>query len=508
MMFSSKTSLGIEISSSRISFALLGETKGKLRLIKAGSANLPKGVMAGGSIVSPVELGRCLRKLLRSSGIYQRRASVSLTANPSLIQIVEIPAEMPENMGQFVRSEIRHSAILSGNDHCFDYYGLGKSSGKENDRMLVSAADNNKISVLLKALSIAGIEPVAVTPVILGWLQALYSKHVKRNYDANMLFAIADDTSITICVFSKGRLDFVRNVEIPIGLSQQEYMSNILNELNAVRQYYDIEIALFEDKKWKTIVEIDSEIVPLDQIQDFFGNTADDVCICSPSNAIEQISLSIGKSIKTVSITAVGLALGQFDKADMKIALNLIPEAFNKVKKVKKLSFAAACIGAAIMNFVLISNNLMGPRFAQAEKMVETTRENLDLAAVSELTCQKAEIEKQMSDITQRRDFMLVVSDQNRTCDWSKLLDVLIEKSSSDICITSLSQIDDHAVEIEGKVFQYKSAYAFAGLLTGSEFFESAVVADMHKDTRFKGLINYSIKCVIQSDRSIESDDR
>jgi hypothetical protein len=506
MIFASKTSLGIEISSRRVSFALLGEVKGKLRVLKADSVDLAEGMISSGSIVDPLAFGKCLRKLLKGNGVNQSKAFISLTANSSLMQIVEMPLDIPENIGQFVKSEVRHSAILSGQDYSFDYCGFGNDGAKGNDRVIVSAVDTQKLSGLLKSLSIAGIEPVAVSPANLGWIRALYSQYVMVNYDANMLFAISDDISMTICVFSKGKLDFVRTVEIPIGLDADEYMGNFAKELNAVRQYYDIEVSPLEDEKWNVVVEIDSEVASFEHVRDFFANTGDDVCVCSADNAVDHISVGAGKSVKAVSISAVGLAMGEYGKDGMNIALDLVPKSFREVKKAKLVVFAAACIVAIVLISLLVSNGLMGPRFAQAEKTVITTKENLDLTAVPKLTIQKAAIEEQISNLEQRRDYMLAVSDQNRSNDWSKILAVIVEKSSSDICITSLKQVDDHAIEIVGKVPQYKAAYVLAGLLSRSELFESAEVSDVNRDDQFEGLINYSINCALVSDGSIEPD--
>jgi Tfp pilus assembly PilM family ATPase len=501
-MINKKTSLGINISESEISFAMLSHAKKQARLIKAGSALIPEGVIKAGNIADPVELGKCLKKLLNSNGLRKCNASVSLLANPSLIQIIDMPAEMPGNIAQFVKSEIKFSTAIAGKQHQYDYHGLGDIGINGTSRVMVTAVDDKKLSALLSALATAGIEPVSIEPAMIAWMRALYDRHMTTNYDGNVLMARADTTSVTVCVLRKGVLDFIRNTEMPMAVGKKEYLEFFRNELDSVKKFYDIDIAPFEDNKWQMVVEIDPVIAAVDEISELYASEFAHVDVCLPQQVDLHTSVRMGKSIGKTSIVAVGLALGQNEEAKMKINLDLVPESVRKVKTVKKLTFSAAVAAIVVITVTLLCSNLMSAQFSKTDKKIEITRQLLATAEVVEVLTEKKQIDRQKADIESRRDFMVGVLTRNKHFNWSEILDTIVEKSTENICITNLSQIRDEKVVITGKVPSHKHAHAFAVALADSDYFKSAVVSEIKKDPYYNGLIDYTMDCVLNTDWS------
>jgi hypothetical protein len=508
-MFNTNTSLGIDISESTISFALLSHAKDQVRLIKAGSTSIPEGIIKAGNIASPVELGKCLRKLLSSNGLRKYSASISLLANPSLIHILDMPAELPENIAQFVQSEIKFSSAIAGKQHQYDYYRLGSIGVNGTSRMMVAAVDDKKLSALLSALATAYIEPVSIEPVMIAWMRALYDKYMMTNYDGNVLLARSDSSSVTVCVFRKGVLDFVRNTEMPLAAGKKEYLDIFCDEIDSVKKFYDIEIAPFEDNKWQMVVEIDSAIAAIDEVSELFDSEFADVHVCSPQQIDSHTSVHVGRLVEKSSIAAVGLALGQYEEAKMKIKLDLIPESIRKVKTIKKFTFVAASVAAAVCTVALLCSNLMGAQFSKTDTKVDNTKKLLVDGEVSRLLTQRKQVDQQLTDIENRRDFIVGTLSRNKYFNWFEILDTIVEKSSENICITSLKQqLKDEKVIIIGKVPSHKYAHAFAVAVAESDHFKSAVISEIKKDRYFKGLIEYTMECMMDNDRSGNNNDR
>ena len=186
----SKSTLGINIGQDRISAALLRQVKGEIRLEKAAQAPVPEGAIIDGNIVEPAILAKALNDMLKQNRIRARQAVVSLTARPTLIQTIDLPEEIPGNIGQFILSEIKHSPALAGKEPYFDFCRLstGASGGKE--RMFVAATDNEKIFVLLKTLGLAKVDVTAIEPGLIARLRALYSKKISNRYSCNLVVTL------------------------------------------------------------------------------------------------------------------------------------------------------------------------------------------------------------------------------------------------------------------------------------------------------------------------------
>ena len=214
MTIGPKTSLGIDISEHRISVALVKQNKSGIKLVKAADAETPEGAITDGSISDPALLASAIRKLLKSTRIKLRQAVVSLIAKPILNQIVDLPEDLPGNMSQFVRTEIKHSPVLAGREPQYDYCRLGNSGEDDLDRIFVGATEADKIADILKTFAIAGIEPTAIELPVMSAVRTIYSEKVCNRYDRNVLVALLHGSVMTLCVYRKDEMDFVRSVDV------------------------------------------------------------------------------------------------------------------------------------------------------------------------------------------------------------------------------------------------------------------------------------------------------
>ena len=126
MMLGSKSSLGIDISDKRINIVLLRQVNGQIRLVKAADAPLPASAVSDGNITDSSALAKALRLVLVQNKIRTCKAVVSLVAKPILSQILDLPEGIPDNLSQFIQSEIKRSPALSGKEPVCDFCGVGR----------------------------------------------------------------------------------------------------------------------------------------------------------------------------------------------------------------------------------------------------------------------------------------------------------------------------------------------------------------------------------------------
>jgi len=505
-MLVSETSLGIDICQEKVSIALLSRQRGQFRLLKAAEAAVPEGAMAEGNIRNPALLGGLLKELLRRNKIYLRQAAVSLVAKPTLVRIIDISEEIPGNIGQFVQSEIKHSAVLAGKEPHYDFCGLGGIGPKGPERLFVSATDHEKTSALLKTLKEAGIEPFSIEPPVIAAVRALYDRKIANKFDSNILIALLRDCVMTICVFRKGLLDFIRSIDITDDAADCDgYAVRCKNEINSIIQFYDIEVEETDDK-WEIIVEFDDIGIQEAKFSQAFNEKFDSQAqICSASTIYSDTNIAENTSIKMASVTAVGLAMKHFGSGGANIDINLVPPEAEEKKARKKFLLINANIAAVILLFVFLIAGIVGFRFNATDQEMESRVQNNLTTEIEKLLSRQRILNHEISYLSDKKSSMDGVFGAAQVHNWPRILNDIRQRTPVSLCITTINCSGNTELEIAGNALAYKSIHIFAELLGMSEFIKSALVAQTNKDYYIKGLIAYSIKCVLQDNSGLQA---
>ena len=495
----SKTSLGIEISQNSLSFALLSKTKSTMKIVKAGRSMLPAGCIVDGNIADPAKLAKALRHLLRSNRIVLRQAHISLVANPHLLQIIDLPLEMPGNIAAYIESEIKHSAILLGRAHKSDYCGLSGKSLEGGKRVIVSAVEEKKLSLLIKTLGFAKIEPLSIEPSSISWIRALYDKYVSTNFNYNVLFAILTGSTVTMCVFRKGVLDYIRSRQLPIGAGKDEYSEVFSTQIRNIKQYYDVEVSSFKDEQWIAVMDVNSEYVQMDKFSDYLNGQFEAVYVCSDENSIEHTALPTGKAVKQASVCAVGLAMKQVARSTMGVKFDLVPSVEREKKAVRRWFFAAACFAIAIISAMALIHNMISVRLIQANSIISSVRSEIKVDQIAGLLRQQKHLDANLDGIRVTNDYLNEALTDSKMHDWPAIFGLLATNSPKDLCIMDLRQIGDNTLIIHGKVMTHSSAHKFTAKLDDSDILDSAVVSQLSNDRSYQGLVDYTIDCVMKA---------
>lgn len=502
----SKSSLGINIGQDQISVALLRQVKDEIRLEKAAQAPVPEGAIIDGNIVEPAVLAKALNDMLKQNRISIRQAVVSLVARPMLIQTIDLPEEIPGNIGQFILSEIKHSPALAGKEPYFDFCRLNSGALEGKERMFVAATDNEKIFVLLKTLGLAKVDATAIEPGLIARLRALYSKKISTRYGCNLIVTSIDGPIVTICVFRKEQLDFMRSIDLSEQVcSPDEFITRCETEISAVIQFYDIEIADADDK-WEFVVELDNPAIQPADMQFFlerkFGT---DVEICSSSSVYTATTLVQNASIENASIAAVGLAMKNFDTHGFNININTMPAEAEVGKARKRFVLITANLAAAILLCMFIAAGFVRAQLDKAERAITEDKQSNTTDNIERLLSRQRSLNEQIAYFSGKINRMNAIFDDDSVSNWPAILNDIRSKTPESVYITEMSCENGTAILLKGNALSFNSIQIFAELLCQAKSVESATVTERNKNHEVDGLVSYTINCILASTEEPET---
>ena len=507
MMLKKNTSLGIDISESCISFALLKKCHKGITLIKADQVPTPKDAVIDGNIVSHQSIAKAIRRLLKKNRVNERQAAISLLADPVLSQIIDLPEKMPANIDKFIQSGIKNSTLLSRKEYHYDFCMLTRQVQDSAGKVLVEAANIDKIVPMIKALSKAAIEvPVVELPAI-AWARTVNDKLMRDNYKKNALTIYGRGSKTFICVFRKGHLDFIRSVDFGhMSVSPDEYAANCTEQINAVRQYYDIEVETQGSVDWQVVLYLDHDGATL---EDFHGALQDklkqDVYLCRNDQISMDTAVQTTGSVKKASLTAVGLAMHAFQASSSGISINLLPQSVQDITALKRFVLITANVAAAAVLLMFVYVGMSGAKINETYRAMQERKENIQTDDIASLLERKRSLENACTTLESNSAMMSQVFEGEDCADWAAVLDEVGMNIPKDMCITRLECSQDNDFTLQGNALSYESPHSYAKLLEESGLIASAVVSEANSQQGLNGMIDYTINCQLQqTQESIE----
>ena len=501
-----KTSLGIDISDSRISAALVTEENGQIKLLEGAEVPVPDGAMTDGNIQDPPALAKAIKDLLARNKIKTRRATVSLVAKPVLGQIIDLPEEVPDNLSRFVLSEIKHSPVLSGKEPLYDFYGIAPLGPNKRGRLFVAATDREKMANLLKTFRLAQVEPVAVELNVIASIRAIFAEKISNKYDTNILAAFLHNSILTVCVFRKEALDFIRSIDI--GRDAEDIDKCIVrceDEISAVIQYYDVEVDDAADDSWELIVLLGNPDVDNRRLDESLSRSFKcGLHVCSDSTVYSDTPLEINDSINNASVTAVGLAMKQLNVQQPGLDIQLMPSEAENLRDTRKFLLGIAKLAAVVIFILFLAGAFVRIRLgriqsALAESKLDPTK-NIEML----LNKQKS-INDQITLLSEKSAKIDEVFKDQANVRWDQIMREIQQKIPQALCLNRLVSSDDVNLVLKGNAISFRAIHVFNRLLARSKFFASATVTKTSKDDN-EGLINFSILAVLENKRTPQTD--
>ena len=472
---------------------LLSKLNNKIKLLKAADCPVPSGAIVDGSIENPALLAKSIKSLLSKNRIRTRRAVVSLFAKPVFMQMLNLPREVPENLGRYVQAEIKHSPLLSGKEPYYDYCGLGRTGPERNERVFVGATDYDKITLLMKTFTLAGIEPESVDLSALAITRAVYSKRIVGEFDKNILMASVRDSSLTISVYHKGEMDFIRCIEIDTeDINSENYISQLSTEINTVIEYYEIEVDDAEIE-WDFFVAFDECPADIEETKKSFNEKLDgDVHICTPSTVGEYIALEINTSVGEASTVAIGCALKKYLVQDLQIKINLLPPETEDVRSTKKYARIAVQLAVLVIVVMFGLGEVVKKALGKTQQGIQQRRVENPTDNIEVLLRKQQRIAEEIEFLTAKKSGMGDVFGEYSKNNWHELLDNIGDRVPASVYLEEMRYIEDSKITLEGNSLSFKSIHNFAALLADLDHFSSASVAETNKSDTV-GLISFTI---------------
>jgi len=497
-----QVALGVDISDKQISMALLRRVKNGVKVLKADSTPVPEGAIKNGSIEKPELLAEAIKQLKSRNRIRSKRAAISFSAGAIIADILEAPKGAPSNVGRFVQNEFKSYVALSGREIAFDFCGI-KSGHGLGDRLLAVAAGSEELALLTQTCRRAHLDVEAVEPPILGYIRALYAERIEGRFDSDVLIAILHGGTLTLCVFRKQVLDFIRVEDINGNETNADEMCRWLaGEINAVIQFYDIEVA-DSAGKWEITIVTDGVQLQEDAQTSLKARIeSTDLEVRTGENACHDTIVDQNGYKGQSSALAIGLAMGLLDARQIGLKINLVPPESAEVRAVKKqLVLTTAVIVLAIPLLMMA----VGIGFARMATKIKTSTVNKKQTEILEDThtifTELKFLNQQIDLISNRPDELNKILVSRPDLDWAKILDDVRVRTPEAVRITELSAGNKNRIILKGLALSYEAARLFEKMLNESDYFDSASLYETKKGGEAGELVLYEIDCLLKMEK-------
>ncbi len=498
-MLRTKTALGIDISNGQINLALLKRDKNGVQLLKAASGPVPAGAIKNGNVEDPSSLAKAVRELEAENSIgAHHRAVLSLVAHPVLIQILDFPENIPANIGEFVRSEVKHCAMLPAGKVTSDFCGLKPAEKSPGRRVLVAAADNQKLTEVAAELERKGLNIVAIEPASLAFLRACYDKRIAGKFDQNLLLAIVHQGVLTLYLFRNETLNFLTTKHFgPDDGDGDRCLEWLAEEISAVMQFYDIEI-LEKQSQWEVeIVTDDCSSLPkerVDILASLLTNTAG-LKIRTFEEASIDTPLVNPDAAANTSAVAIGLAMKLLQSGDFTLDVNLLPLKLLQDKSVEKQGWVIAIIAAVVLLLMILSIGLFNTKLNQLNRSTDWKTRTEVIENMQALSRERILLDEQVKDASQRLSNMSAAMRGDYFLRWDQILDQVALAIPRSVQIRSLSSDGSSMLMLEGQALSYEAVELFLDMLSNCRHIKSASLAETEKVSKSDKWIRYSIGC-------------
>ncbi|MBN2019693.1 MAG: pilus assembly protein PilM [Sedimentisphaerales bacterium] len=502
MKFGDKQAVGIDISQQRISIALLRTGQNGPELVKWASAPMPDGAVKDGNIEDLALLANAIKELKRSSKIGARRAAVSLYARPAVIQILDMPKQMPANIRQYVSGEVKNCVVLPSRDVVLDFCAIGAGRRSADKKLLAVAAEEARMNKLIRVCGTAGLRIETIEPTIFAYLRAIYSKKLAGKNGINVLAAILRDETLTLCVLKNSALDFIRIKDVPAGPNgPDEVNRRLIDELSEVIKFYDIEVPE-NTGKWNITVFVE-DVAPAKALEEHLKSKIKTglIQIRTIDDACQDVSVHIADDQKDekASPVAVGLAARFFKEQANDVRINLVPQQVIKVREAKRDVLVAANAVAVLWLIMVLAINGFSFMMAKITRATITDKEVMARHDTELMIQQHQNLDSRLDILSTRLKRLSQISASYNDVNLVELLDDIRNATPGSVMITSISYTDGTRLIVEGLAMSNEAVDLFVGLLEKSRVISMVTLLEARKQDGQKGLIIYQLGCKLKN---------
>jgi Tfp pilus assembly protein PilN len=526
MSVRTKTALGIDIGSRRLSVALVEKGEQGFRILAAASGDLPTPASEPHPPVYRKVLSRLFAQLGRRSRFLGVRAAVALVPDSLVIQLLDLPRRMPTNLGEFVRSELQQYVALSGRAVVSDFCGVGSGVQK---RVLAVAADGDEVQEAIRAYRGTAARIDTMEPSALAYARAFLAREKgllagdhsplilhTSSVRQDLLIAVLGAHTLTTAVFREGTLDFIRLREVPRDANAPRLLCLWLaEELKAVVRYYDTQVSAPGRERRSCLTLHDSayradDFVPLLAAE---AGTKTFTVVDAYEPLLTSGPVAEESPAEGVSMVAVGAALTLLEAEGDDLRINLLPKAVVEAKSLVRHALLMANIGVILFLGIFSTGQLLTRTTHAMDRRIEEARHAGELYTTPALMAKDKFLDQEIARLRQHVEPLRGIMKGRQAADWPGILDAVRQATPQGVSIMQLQCNDGRIVSLQGLAPSCPAAEAFVRNLESQRPFASVSLVLVqerknHNDrpaTPLRVGVEYHIDCLLTTKGEISS---
>lgn len=491
-----KMSLGIDISQTQVSMALVGRSPEGNRLLQGIQVPLPQGVIVDGRVQDGDVLLGVLSRLRKELRV-DVPGSLAWAGGSAVHQVIELPHRVPGNVADFVQGELKQCVAVSGEHMVCDYAGLSEGSNT-SPKLLAVAADERQVSQLIRICTKSRWRVEAVEPAILSLTRAMMPQWIPNSADTQTMILWLRDNTLQLAVLKKGYLDFLHTRSLNTPLDPHHGLAPLLvQEVKATVQYYAMEV-LEDPRAWQVHVVLPSSLVPAETVREAFATDFAqshielDVC--------EEDAFHIdGADTGLTSAVAVGLARRALEETDKTPVINLLPQRILQARTLHtQLKWASVVAGLSVAFMALLVWGLAGLADRSRQGM-KRYRAQHNINETVSLVEQRAHLEAQIETFSQSTTLVSKLVETRTQVDWATVLDDIHNQSQANLQITRVEKDrDDSGLIIQGVSPTFGDVNAFRkGLTASKHILDAEVIQAEYVELAQGRFVQYQLLCEV-----------
>ena len=499
MKSNGKTATGIEIGAAEIRIVSARKTGAGIQVVAATRTAVELGTIQDGCVVDSQKLIQILKVLRKQHKVRSRQVTVSLPAECSVARIVMLSEGDPQHIARFVQDEIRQYASLSGRETVSDFQVITPGRPGAPGRILVVGADRGLAIAVSEACRHAGFVIGAIEPAVAACVRLLDVVQASDPSAVRRLLAIRRKEALTLCIFSGGRLDFVRTK----GIGAADVSDRcIRDEINAAIQFYDTEHA-DKPQPWHVVILDESEQAAPDGLAESMrtGILADHVDVWTDGTLPDGVAAD-PQVCGAPSATALGSALRSLVAGEHGPQVNLLCADTAETESIRRTILVTAnLLAVLVLVTVLIVGGLQllfqrTARNVASVKLAQLTRGELELAVAMD---QLEYVEQRRRLLADELDCLRSISESRQDVNWVQLLTDIQTSTPQMVRIVSLSTDAGSDIVMDGISRSYEAVHTFVAMLNRSARVQRASLLETRRAGAHEGYVRFAVRCSLYS---------
>ena len=153
-------SIGINLSSNRISIAELSKSRKGIQIRKMIREDLPANPISRGEIINPLEVANGLKKIWKKYRLSGRKVYLGIANQKTIVKEINIPLVDDNEISSSIKYQISEYIPIPKDDIIYDYFVIEKS--KNSSRLMLVGAMKSMVNSFIESIKHSGLIVQAV----------------------------------------------------------------------------------------------------------------------------------------------------------------------------------------------------------------------------------------------------------------------------------------------------------------------------------------------------------